>query len=595
METLIDGVMHYERNEDDQSEPEPGSVEHVLESLEYLSIYYMKNIQSICRGSNRFGCMSKLKFLELHACPQLSKIFSHALLENFVNLEEIILEDCPQVTSLVSQSSVEPAMSDKTFLPSLKRLLLLYLPELISISNGLLIAPMLESIGCYNCPKLTSMSKMELSSKTLKIIKGECQWWEDMNWNEAEWGNRPDYLMRIFSPIDNEKDVMTQLVEHKDLLGATIQNEGQQQGDKKLLEDSTHDHNGQFSGNHGAIMLDYTEGRIMGTDGTESPSACILPSNPLWRTSRAPEQAGSFTSERNKCLEDDYCDLASKNSEIDVNEDEPKAKRWNYTENENKGVIGSASKTTRVHNGEANRTGSKVFDDGYRWRKHGQKMFMDIPFPRPYYECLSTDCSVQKHVEQDSQDTSFPITTYQGIHDHDWGNVRRLHNLHSQAFSDHRANSVEDSAETAKTMSPTKGYGDVCEGSLQDKEAHPGPEEDLEVVMRKRRRMVLNREYARRSRMRKQKHLDDIMARVIQLRKDNDQILTSIDVTSQHYLRVKAENSVLRTQANLLSHRLQSLNQIISFLNGRSNGAAMVGGATMVHAATVGALKRDKY
>ncbi|KAK8657752.1 hypothetical protein V6N13_035975 [Hibiscus sabdariffa] len=233
METLIDG--------DDQSESDPGAVESVLESLEYLSIYYMENLQSIWRGPNEFGCMSKLKFLALHTCPRLSKLFSHTLLENFVNLEEIILEDCPQVTSLVSHPFVKSVMSEKIFLPSLKRLLLLYLPALVSISSGLLIAPKLERIGCYNCPKLTSTSKMELSSKTLKTIKGECQWWEDMNWNEMEWGSRPDYLMHIFSPMDNEKDVMTQLMDDRDLLETIIQNEGQQLGDGGVFEASIQD------------------------------------------------------------------------------------------------------------------------------------------------------------------------------------------------------------------------------------------------------------------------------------------------------------------------------------------------------------------
>ncbi|XWS47894.1 hypothetical protein CRYUN_Cryun13aG0025100 [Craigia yunnanensis] len=268
METLIDGEMHYERNE------------HVLKSLEYLSIYYMENLGSIWRGTNHYGCMSKLKFLALHTCPKLNIIFTHTLLENFVNLEEFILEDCPQVTSLVSHASVKPIMSDKIFLPSLKRLLLLYLPELVSISNGLLIAPKLESIGFYNCPKLKSISKMELSSKTLKIIKGECQWWDEMNWNEIEWGNRPNYLMRKFSPIDNEKDVMTQLAEDRDLLEATIENEGQQSDDEKLLELSAQDHKGQCSG--------YTKERTTGTDVitmSSTPLVSLLPSTPGLGTS----------------------------------------------------------------------------------------------------------------------------------------------------------------------------------------------------------------------------------------------------------------------------------------------------------------------
>lgn len=39
-------------------------------------------------------------------------------------------------------------------------------------------------------------------------------------------GNRPDYLMHIFSPIDNDKDVMTQLLaEITDFFEATTQNE----------------------------------------------------------------------------------------------------------------------------------------------------------------------------------------------------------------------------------------------------------------------------------------------------------------------------------------------------------------------------------
>ncbi|TYH96977.1 hypothetical protein ES332_A12G212300v1 [Gossypium tomentosum] len=472
MESLIDGEMHYGRNEDDQSESDPGSVQHMLESLEYLSIYYMEDLQCIWRGADSFGCMSKLKFLALHACPQLSKIFSLTLLENFINLEEIILEDCPRVISLVSHASVKPIMSDKIFLPSLKRLLLLYLPELVSISNGLLIAPKLESIGCYNCPKLKSISKMELSSKTLKIIKGECEWWEGMDWNETEWRDGPGYLMHIFSPIDNQKDVMTQMVEGRDPHEATIQNEDQQLGDQKPLEVSTQDHRGK--------CLDYTEERMMGTDVKEPPSGCVFPSNPLCMTSHAPEQARSFTSGNNKSLEDDECFLVPNIVEVYVDEDEPKAKRWNCTENENMGVIGSASNTTRG-NRAANQIRSKVLDDGYRWGKLGQKMVKGNPYPRSYYRCLSTCCLAKKYVERDPQDTSFFVTTYHGLHNHDEWNSRGLSKLHSQPCIDHRANNVKDAAEAAKSICPTKEYGDVFQASIQNEGAHPGiPEASIQ-------------------------------------------------------------------------------------------------------------------
>ncbi|MBA0815540.1 hypothetical protein Gohar_000304 [Gossypium harknessii] len=93
--------------------------------------------------------------------------------------------------------------------------------------------------------------------------------------------------------------------------------------------------------------------------------------------------------------------------------------------------------------------------------------------------------------------------------------------------------------------------------------------EELQALLmeeRKRKRKVSNRESARRSRMRKKKHLDDLTAELTQLREDNHQILLSLNITSQRYLHVEAENSVLRAQTNELSCRLQSLEDIITFL-----------------------------
>lgn len=94
-------------------------------------------------------------------------------------------------------------------------------------------------------------------------------------------------------------------------------------------------------------------------------------------------------------------------------------------------------------------------------------------------------------------------------------------------------------------------------------------EEDLQQLMdqRKRKRMISNRESARRSRMRKQKHLDDLTAQVAQLRRENNQIITGISITTQQYLNVEGENSILRAQLAELSHRMESLNEIVSFLN----------------------------
>ncbi|KAF3678140.1 bZIP transcription factor 11 [Capsicum chacoense] len=93
--------------------------------------------------------------------------------------------------------------------------------------------------------------------------------------------------------------------------------------------------------------------------------------------------------------------------------------------------------------------------------------------------------------------------------------------------------------------------------------------EDLQQLMdqRKRKRMISNRESARRSRMKKQTHLNELMAQVNQLKEQNNQTVTNINRVTQVYLNVEAQNSVLRAQMAELSHRLQSLNEIINCIN----------------------------
>ncbi|XP_010926916.1 uncharacterized protein [Elaeis guineensis] len=57
-------------------------------------------------------------------------------------------------------------------------------------------------------------------------------------------------------------------------------------------------------------------------------------------------------------------------------------------------------------------------EDGYRWRKYGQKAVKNSPYPRSYYRCTTQKCSVKKRVERSYQDPTVVITTYEGQHTH---------------------------------------------------------------------------------------------------------------------------------------------------------------------------------
>ncbi|PSR88216.1 Basic leucine zipper like [Actinidia chinensis var. chinensis] len=85
-------------------------------------------------------------------------------------------------------------------------------------------------------------------------------------------------------------------------------------------------------------------------------------------------------------------------------------------------------------------------------------------------------------------------------------------------------------------------------------------EQQLNIIdERKQRRMISNRESARRSRMRKQKHLDELWAQVVRLRNENHNLIDKLNNVSESHDRVVQENSRLKEEASDLRQMLTDL------------------------------------
>jgi WRKY transcription factor 33 len=101
---------------------------------------------------------------------------------------------------------------------------------------------------------------------------------------------------------------------------------------------------------------------------------------------------------------------------------EPEAKRWkeNADNEGSSGTGGAGGKPVREPRLVVQTLSDiDILDDGFRWRKYGQKVVKGNPNPRSYYKCTTVGCPVRKHVERASHDNRAVITTYEGKHNHD--------------------------------------------------------------------------------------------------------------------------------------------------------------------------------
>ncbi|KAJ0513927.1 putative transcription factor WRKY family [Helianthus annuus] len=206
MQTLVDQEDFYRDKNKSTSHNEDVKI---LGSLQYLSINFMKKLQRISKGRIGITSLSCLTILALHTCPELTSIFTECLLDNLQSLTEIIVEDCPKVNCLVNLEEGAPR-SNGPFLPNLRRISLIDLPELVSVSGGVCIAPRLNTLLVFSCMKLDYLSDMEIPRDTM-AIKGEIEWWDALKYGKSTWES-------AFVQLKRDGSLMDQLAEETNSL-----------------------------------------------------------------------------------------------------------------------------------------------------------------------------------------------------------------------------------------------------------------------------------------------------------------------------------------------------------------------------------------
>lgn len=80
---------------------------------------------------------------------------------------------------------------------------------------------------------------------------------------------------------------------------------------------------------------------------------------------------------------------------------------------------------------------------------------------------------------------------------------------------------------------------------------------------RKERRMISNRESARRSRMRKQKHLENLRNQVNRHKTGNRELMNRLRFISHHGQVLRQENERLRSESAMLRQKLWDVHQVL--------------------------------
>lgn len=177
----------------------------ILTSLEVIWASDLPELTTVCHGVYGGQSFAHLKHIYLKCCPKLATLFTSGVY--LESLETLEIRFCSRLENVIQQE----VAGGKGSMQNLRSLCLFHVPKLKSVCNSFL--PQLEMVKVLRCPKLrklpiqvgllhhrTNGSCSTSSSLQVPEIRGEMEWWKNLEWDQQ--GDR-DELFSHFRKWDD--------------------------------------------------------------------------------------------------------------------------------------------------------------------------------------------------------------------------------------------------------------------------------------------------------------------------------------------------------------------------------------------------------
>ncbi|KAL5736075.1 hypothetical protein ACOSQ2_030863 [Xanthoceras sorbifolium] len=176
--------------------PAGGCAAHddLLPNLEELHLHDLTYLESISELVGHLGLrFFRLKLLEVTQCSRLKYLLTYgSFILSLPNLEEIKVSFCEnlfqlfnyyseQDTNCFSKKKKEQDTNSEPVVPNLRTLELKNLPKLRTLCRYKECWPRLEQVEVFKSNLLTKMPLTTQNENTMKEIRGELQWWRQLD------------------------------------------------------------------------------------------------------------------------------------------------------------------------------------------------------------------------------------------------------------------------------------------------------------------------------------------------------------------------------------------------------------------------------